>query len=98
MMQTQLFSNDITIRRHKNNAASNDANVRANKTKPRDRMRVLDFAIRSGGRIYSKQVARALGVEIHQISGRISEMQAMGMFEDTGEREEGCRILRLVIK
>lgn len=67
-------------------------------TKARDKMRIMEFAIKNMGRCYSKQVARAFGVDLNVISGRFSELKDLGMLAETGEREEGCAVLRVVIK
>lgn len=98
-MQANLFtSSDICARKHRNSPTSIAANTRANKTKPRDRMRVLDFAIRSGGRIWLKQVERELGMLRNTVSARLADLQQAGMLEKTDDRMEGCAVLKLVIK
>lgn len=83
---------DICLNRHQGNAQSFIANKRVQKE--RDRALVLAYIIKSG-RAYSKQIARAMGKQLNQISGRISELKASKIIEDTGERKEGCAIYRL---
>lgn len=83
---------DICINRHQGNAQSFIANKRVQKE--RDRALVLAFIIKSG-RAYSKQIARAMGKQLNQISGRISELKASEIIEETGERKEGCAVYKL---
>lgn len=97
-MQPQLYTDDVCARKHKGSATSIAANTRANKTKARDKMRIMEFAIKNMGRCYSKQIARAFGVDLNVISGRFTELKDLGMLAETGEREEGCAVLRVVIK
>lgn len=83
---------DICINRHQGNAQSFIANKRVQKE--RDSALVLAFIIKSG-RAYSKQIARAMGKQLNQISGRISELKASEIIEETGERKEGCAVYKL---
>jgi Fic family protein len=43
----------------------------------------------------SKQVAYALGRPLNAISGRLSELLAMGELERTGARMDGAAVLRV---
>lgn len=97
-MQTQLFTDDICARKHKGSITSIAANKRARKHKVANTAKILNFAIKNMGRCYSKQVARAFGVDLNVISGRFSELKELGMLAETGERAEGCAVLRVVIK
>lgn len=97
-MQTELFSQDITFRKHKGNPASIDANTRASKTKARDAARILQFAIKVGGRVWLKQIERELEMLRNSVSARLAELKAAGVLVPTEERAEGCTVLRLVIK
>jgi len=47
------------------------------------------------GGVTSKQIAKTLQRPLRCISGRISELLAAGVIERTGERWEGCAMLRL---
>lgn len=102
MTQPQLnFENpyvDITSRKSRANPASVEANKTIAKTKHRDREEVLRI-IRERGRTHSKEVARIMGREIHQISGRVSEL----LYSDPpliriveGERREKCNVIEIV--
>ncbi len=97
-MQAQRLFEDVCAGRHKNAPASVEANQKANKRKIPNTAKILSFAIKNMGRCYSKQVARAMGVDLNVISGRFTELVALGMLEKTNERAEGCTILKLVIK
>lgn len=98
-MQTGLFKNDdICARKHRGSPTSIAANERASKHKVANTAKILNFAIKNMGRCYSKQVARALNIPLNSISGRFSELRKAGTLVDTGEVEEGCAVLKLVIK
>ena len=83
---------DICIKRHQGNAQSLIANKRVQKE--RDRALVLQVIIKYG-KIHSKEIARILGKQLHQVSGRLSELKASNLIEDSGERLEGCAVLQL---
>lgn len=83
---------DICLNRHQGNVQSLIANKRVQKE--RDRALVLAYIIKTGS-AYSKQIARAMGKQLNQISGRISELKASEIIEETGERAEGCAVYRL---
>lgn len=89
---TGLTMDDICINRHQGNEQSITANQRANKEL--DRQTVLNFIVKHG-RGYSKQIARYMGKPLNCISGRISELKADEVIEDTGDRAEGCAIYQL---
>lgn len=96
-MQTNLFT-DVCATRHKGNPASIDANTRASKTKARDASRILQFAIKVGGRVWLKQIERELEMLRNSVSARLAELKAAGVLVPTEERAEGCTVLRLVSK
>ena len=91
----KMLSDDISINKHKGNSASFDANKKVNKEV--NRLRVLSI-IKEQGQASSKMIARIMGVELHHISGRISELKADGIIEDTGLRKEGCALLKVASK
>ena len=43
----------------------------------------------------SKQIAYAVGRPLNSISGRLSELMAMGLLERTGARMDGAAVLRM---
>ena len=83
---------DICINRHQGNAQSLEANKRVQKE--RDRATVLAIIIKAG-RTHSKQIARIMNKQLNQISGRISELKASDIIEETGEKIEGCAVYKL---
>ena len=91
MIQT-AFDFDICANRHRGNAASRAANRRVAKSE--DRELVLGI-IKSKGITYSKEIAAIMEKPLHTISGRLSELKALGLIEDTGERVEGCGCVRI---
>lgn len=84
--------NDICINRHQGNAQSLIANKRVQKE--RDRATVLAIIIKTG-KSHSKEIARLMNKQLNQISGRISELKANEIIEETGERIDGCAVYRL---
>lgn len=97
-MQPQLYTDDICARKHRGSSTSIAANTRANKTKARDKMRIMEFAIKNMGRVWLKLVERELGMIRNSVSARLADLQRDGILEKTDERIEGCTILKLVIK
>ena len=83
---------DICEKRHKLSPTSIEANKRVNKILEREK--VLDV-FRIFGESWLKQVMRIVNKPANEVSPRISELLALGILEDTGRREEGCRILKL---
>jgi hypothetical protein len=100
MNQPTLFYNesstrlpsDVTIARHRGNAASIDANP-APVTKDAMRAKVLQV-IRQKGQTYSKEIARELGVPLNTISGRITELAVLKQIWRFDERQEGCQLIK----
>ena len=86
---------DITARKHGGNAASIAANPTTEAKRAMHRQILAFFEMRNG-RSWMKDVARELGKTPNEISGRLSELKASGHLIDTGEREEGCAVLRRV--
>ena len=92
---TQNYINradDICYNKHGGNEQSITANQSANKDN--DRALVLKF-ITEHKKAYSKQVARYLGKQLNQISGRFSELKADGLIAETDERAEGCAVYKI---
>lgn len=84
---------DVTANRHKGNAASIDANP-SEAAKRESHRQILAF-ISFMGKATSKAIARELGKPLNAVSGRVSELKALGEIEETGERDEGCNVLRI---
>lgn len=85
-------ADDICFNRHGGNEQSNAANKMADKDN--DRALVLKF-ITEHKTAHSKQVARYLGKQLNQISGRFSELKADGLIVETGGRSEGCAVYKI---
>lgn len=91
----RMLNDDICSNKHKQNAQSKEANKRVHKEI--GRLRVLAI-IREQGQATSKQIANIMGVQLHHISGRISELKADAIIEDTGSRKDGCAVFRIASK
>ena len=89
-----MQSTDITARKHGGNSASVEANKRAEPTKAVMRHQIFLWA-ETRTDFTSKEIAREFGKPLNAISGRISELRATGVIEETGERREGCNVLRV---
>ncbi len=83
---------DITGNRHKANAHSAAANERVEPAKDVMRRKIYDWA-RAFGSFTLKDVCRAFDKLPNQVSGRLSEMKALGMVKETGESRERCAVL-----
>ena len=67
------MTHDICINKHQNNPQSNAANLKVNKVK--DREFIYNF-IKEHGYGYLKQIARHIGKEKNEISGRFTELKS----------------------
>lgn len=85
---------DITARKHKNSPTSVEANKKAEPTKAVVREQIVNFG--RGRNFTSKEVAEYLNKPLHAISGRCAELKALKLIEETGERRDGCSVLRVV--
>lgn len=90
--QKGLF--DICERKHGGVATSVAANRKVNKEL--DRAKCLNF-IRAKGTATSKEIARYMNKPLNSVSGRCSELLAIGAIERTSERRDGCAALRVKI-
>lgn len=86
---------DICIGRHRDSAASVEANARANQSKSAVRAEIFRIA-ESLGVFTSKDIAERLGKPINTISGRITELKMLGYFRETELRRDGCALLKFV--
>lgn len=85
--------NDITINRHKRNPESMAANPDAT-TKADFRDAIIAYA--ATGAFTLKDAMRHFGRPANEVSPRLSELKADGILEPTGDRREGCAVLRLI--
>jgi DNA-binding transcriptional ArsR family regulator len=88
--------NDICRNRHRDNKESRDANP-SDESKKDKYKTILDLLeIYSACGLTSKEISGLTDKSLNAISGRLSELKAMGLIEPTGERREGAAVLRLV--
>jgi predicted HTH transcriptional regulator len=91
----RMLSDDICSNKHNQNAQSKEANKKVNKAV--DKLRVLTI-LREQGQATSKQIAEIMNKQLHQISGRISELKSDAIIEETGSRKDGCALLKVASK
>lgn len=60
-----------------------------------DRQKILTFMTGTPQGLTSKELAFLLDKPLNAISGRLSELCRDEQIEDSGERRDGCRVLRL---
>ncbi len=92
-------SADISRRRHKGNAESNAVFQRVAEYLPQSRQRVLDFIREQGTNgATAQECANALGLPIHKVSPRFSELKRDGQIVKIGVRNDGgvCVVVELV--
>ena len=87
-----LLTDDICKNKHGGNPQSEAANLKVDKEN--DRTYVLRF-IREHKTGYLKQIARVMGKQKNEISGRFTELKADNLIIETGERAEGCSIYKI---
>lgn len=93
-MATQLSIDfDITARKHGGNIASIAAHDRVRTHKADTWAEILSLLHR--GPMTGKEIAHAMGRELHCISGRLSELIAAKKIERTRERRDGSAVLRV---
>ncbi len=82
---------DITAKRHLGNARSIEANAKVYKAWQAKRiLDVLRLSPRTG-----KEIARAIGIEYHRISGRFKALREANKIAFTGEKREGSNEYKL---
>ncbi len=82
---------DITAKRHLGNARSIEANAKVDKAWQAKRI----LSILTDGPKTGKEIARAMNVFYHTISGRFKALREAGKIEYTGNRIEGCNEYRI---
>lgn len=84
---------DITARKHGGNVASIAAHESVRPHKADTWAEIL--AVLHRGPLTGKEIAHAMGRELHCVSGRLSELIAAKKIERTGERRDGSAVLRI---
>ena len=72
---------------------SRAAAERVNRDLSERQRRVLAF-VTEFGTATCREVAKAWGVGLNVVSGRLSELQKLGKIEPTGARRDGCTVYR----
>jgi hypothetical protein len=89
-MVSQMDLFDVCGRRSRGNAESRAANVKAAAGKRDARLKVLALIRRAGADgLTCKEAAAALNKGMNAVSGRFSELKALGLVRQVGRRE-GC--------
>ncbi len=86
---------DICRNKHGGNDFSEAANERAHPKKAIMREQITAYMEVIAPRVTMKDLCRAFDVFPHQISGRLSELKRDGVIEGTGDRRDGCEVLKL---
>jgi predicted transcriptional regulator len=84
---------DITRRRHRANAASEDANRSVEPRKSELRLKILAHLKRTEGRT-CKEVSVDLSIGYTTVSARLSELKREALVVVTGDRREGAAVVR----
>lgn len=92
MTQTEIDF-DVCAAKHQANPESTAANTRVNKSAARQE--VYDALVRWGD-MTCKEIAQRLGKPMHKVSGRLTELKALGMVAPTDEVRDGGRVMRAV--
>lgn len=89
-----VVARDPSERKHKGSETSVAAHRKIEGTKEVTYQKILTL-VKARGEFgaSSKEIAYALGKQLHAISGRLSEMRAMGKLRDSGLRREGAAVL-----
>lgn len=92
----QLSLLDICSNKHGGNQRSIEARARTNVTGRRKQ--VYDFIVSRGEEgATSHEISKALNIPLHAISGRLSELKAIGKVKAVGVRN-GADVLRAVLE
>lgn len=87
---------DISSNKHGGNSESKQAHKRIGSRKEQQRLEVLEVISRYPDGLSMKEVAHMMGVGFNVVSGRGSELKALGRVEKTGEIRDGSAVLRAV--
>lgn len=96
MSQPTFAFEDICSNKHRGASTSVAANKRADRGKPQWRYLCLDY-IRRNGTATSAEICKHFDKTPNALSGRLSELKAAKLIEETGETRNGCAVLRPVV-
>ncbi len=85
---------DVCARRHRGSAESVNANAAIGPHKGELRERIL-ARLRFPGPATVKEISSDLNIHYTTVSARLSELKADRLIEKTGERREGCAVVRV---
>lgn len=85
---------DITAGKSHSPATSREANQKVAPRKQQDRDRILGY-VRWNGTATLKDVVSILRMPVQTASARLSELKATGDLVLTGERRDGCSVVRV---
>jgi predicted HTH transcriptional regulator len=94
-IHANIIYQDVCYSRHQGNPESHAAYQHAPGTRAKDRQLVLELIQETPRSM--KQIADILGRSFNTISGRGSELLALGLVERTGQTVDGSAILRIVV-
>lgn len=90
----EVIERDVCERRHRGNPQSVEAHKKVVHTKQETYKKIMDLVrAREEFGATSKEVAYAMGKQLNCISGRFSELRAMGWLKDSGIRRNGAAVL-----
>ena len=93
-MIQSAFNFDPSARKHKGAPTSVAAHRRIAHTKQDSYKWIMDLLTARGEfGATSKEIAASKGIDLHKVSGRLSELKAMGWIEENGSRRDGAAVL-----
>lgn len=89
-----VIARDPTERKHGGNEESVAAHTKVTPSKTETYRKIMDL-VRARGEFgaTSKEVSYAMGKQLNCLSGRFSELRAMGWLKDSGLRRDGAAVL-----
>jgi len=86
------LASDPCARKSRGNKLSAEAHEKIRHGKE-EKYRAILSLLKTRGGMTSKEIAAAFGVQLNTLSGRFSEMLAMGWIKRTGEKRDGAAVL-----
>ena len=86
---------DVCSNKHGGNAQSVQANRKVSSTKVKSQQLVLEV-LRQYGPLTCKEIAAQMDVEMHTVSGRITELKEQGLVRSTAVCRDGGRVVEIV--
>lgn len=90
----QAFNFDPSARKHKGSPTSVAAHDRVAHTKQDSYKWIMELLTARGEYgATSKELAASKGIDLHKVSGRLSELKAMQWIKENGLRRDGAAVL-----